>query len=135
MTEQTDREYLGLEQHAVERICSILEGIRDELDSDCHQETCEPEDDDCQGCTDVRLQIDSDGDWSIHSGSAQYDQDHRGYWGSSIVSKQDSDADLQEIVADLMSQAAEQAAMADADLQHEMETQQGLHQHRQEKAK
>ena len=35
---------------------------------------------------DVRLQVYAGGGgWDLHSGDSSYDQDHRGYWGSSSV--------------------------------------------------
>lgn len=34
---------------------------------------------------DVRLQVWPDGDWAVHWGDSQYDQDHRGYWAASSV--------------------------------------------------
>jgi len=34
---------------------------------------------------DVRLQVYPDGDWTIRVGDSSYDQDHRGYWGSSSL--------------------------------------------------
>lgn len=34
---------------------------------------------------DVRLQVYPCGDWAVRWGDSQYDQDHRGYWGSSGV--------------------------------------------------
>jgi len=57
---------------------------------------------DREGGIDVRLQIQEDGSWSIHAGDAQYDTDHTGYWGASMV---DSDSDAGEVVLDLVGQA------------------------------
>jgi hypothetical protein len=37
------------------------------------------------GSIDVRLQVWEDGDWSIHTGDPQYDQDHNGYWGYGAI--------------------------------------------------
>jgi len=36
------------------------------------------------GC-DVRLQVYPDGQWCVRVGLADYDQDHRGYWGADRV--------------------------------------------------
>lgn len=41
-------------------------------------------DDDFSG-TDVRLQVREDGAWQLHFGSADYDQDHRGFWACGSV--------------------------------------------------
>jgi len=38
-----------------------------------------------EGECDVRLQVWDDEQWIIRTGDSQYDQDHRGYWGSSCV--------------------------------------------------
>jgi len=84
---------------SVAEVATELEGVADDLDDECHTEGCD--DDDCAGCTDVRLQCDDSG-WSVHSGDAQYDTDHRGYWGASSVS---TDSEFAEIAADLIDQA------------------------------
>lgn len=34
---------------------------------------------------DVRLQVSESGGWALHTGSAQYDTDHTGYWGSDTL--------------------------------------------------
>ncbi len=39
---------------------------------------------DDDGC-DVRLQVWDNGAWALRTGSSDYDQDHRGYWGASFV--------------------------------------------------
>jgi hypothetical protein len=61
--------------------------------------------------TDVRLQVWPDGQWNLHSGDAQYDQDHRGYWGASGVSTSDSADDLRRAAKDLIEQARDDVAM------------------------
>ncbi len=53
--------------------------------------------------SDVRLQV-HDG-WTIHHGSADYDQDHRGFWGAGSVSARDSLATLREAARGLVSEA------------------------------
>lgn len=77
-----------------------------------------PESDDKQDqYLDVRLQVESDGSWSIHTGSAQYDTSHLGFWGASSVpaeAKNDT-ADLRtfrEIAEELRSEAMEDAWQA-----------------------
>ena len=59
---------------------------------------------------DVRLQVWEDGNWAVHVCSPDYDQDHRGYWGSSYLSYDRQD--LTELARDLIGQCAESIAMA-----------------------
>lgn len=56
---------------------------------------------------DVRIQVDADGSWSLHTGDSQYDQDHRGHWGASSVSPDDGDSTLEDTARDLIDQALE----------------------------
>jgi hypothetical protein len=42
------------------------------------------ESDDEHGC-DVRPQVYLDGQYIVRAGDAQYDQDHRGFWGASTI--------------------------------------------------
>lgn len=59
--------------------------------------------------TDVRLQVYENGEWSVHSGSSDYDQDHRGYWGAgSVPGKRFNSEDT---ARDLIEQAREEYAM------------------------
>ena len=60
--------------------------------------------------TDVRLQV-HEGSWSLHSGDAQYDTDHRGYWGAASVSVDDTNATLRQTAKDLIRQVEEDHAM------------------------
>lgn len=59
---------------------------------------------------DVRLQVLDDGTWQLHYGDAQYDTDHRGYWGASIISVGMNRRDLNGVAQDLISQAQEHHA-------------------------
>lgn len=63
------------------------------------------------GC-DVRLQVYPDGQWAVRWGSSDYDQDHRGYWGASVIPGVvrgiEIDFDAEEIAQDLLEQAEEQ---------------------------
>lgn len=59
---------------------------------------------------DVRLQVYEDGQWAIRWGLSDYDQDHRGYWGSSSIEPTSTFGDLLEVAKDLISQAEEQEA-------------------------
>jgi hypothetical protein len=64
--------------------------------------------------TDVRLQVHG-GSWSLHSGDAQYDTDHRGYWGAGSVSKDDSQASLRTTAKELIAEVEEDYAMKGPD--------------------
>jgi hypothetical protein len=60
--------------------------------------------------TDVRLQVYPDGQWAIRTGSSDFDQDHRGYWGAGCLNAEDP-ATLVHIEAkDLIEQVKDQAA-------------------------
>jgi hypothetical protein len=64
---------------------------------------------DDEGC-DVRLQVYEDGAWAIRYGDAQYDQDHRGYWGSASVPGNNRRFRSEEVARDLIEQAKDQYA-------------------------
>ena len=53
---------------------------------------------------DVRLQLLDSGDWVLHLGDSQYDNDHRGYWGVGFL---DYDWEKEEVVEDLAELADE----------------------------
>lgn len=80
-------------------VAEFLEVEAEQLDDDCHSEYCDGAP--CPGCLDVRLQC-TDSDWQIHTGSAQYDTDHQGYWGSGVLS-----TDPVDLALDLLDQAKE----------------------------
>jgi len=79
----------------------LVEGGRDEYDSE--EDFLE------DAYLDIRLQIMEDGRWSLPYGSSDFDQDHRGAWGSSSVGKCVSMEKAMEIARDLIEQAAESA--------------------------
>lgn len=58
---------------------------------------------------DVRLQIHENGNWAVHVCSPDYDQDHRGYWGASVLSYDRQN--LTELARYLLDQCAEALAM------------------------
>lgn len=58
---------------------------------------------------DVRLQVTEDNGYHVHYGLSDFDQDHRGAWGSSSVGKRVSLEDCKAIAKDLIGQAAESA--------------------------
>lgn len=67
--------------------------------------------------TDVRLQVSvSDGDecvtWVVHSGSSDYDKNHRGYWCAASVSADYDERQCVLVARDLVEQALEQAAIS-----------------------
>ena len=67
-----------------------------------------PDDDD--GGIDVRLQVYPDGDWAVRWGLSDYDQDHRGYWGSSSVPGDNRRFDSKDLARNLIDQAKEHHA-------------------------
>lgn len=68
------------------------------------------EPDDADEGIDVRLQVYPDGQWAVHSGSPDYDQDHRGFWGSSSVPGGNRRFDSKDVARDLIEQAREHKA-------------------------
>lgn len=52
--------------------------------------------------TDVRLQIGGDGGWQLHFGSADYDQDHRGFWAASCIRRGCSRKEANEVARELI---------------------------------
>jgi hypothetical protein len=56
---------------------------------------------------DVRLQVYEDGAWAVRYGDSQYDQDHRGYWGSSCIDKK---SNCRDIAKELIDQAKDHAS-------------------------
>jgi hypothetical protein len=55
---------------------------------------------------DVRLQV-TDGDWTVHTGDASFDTDHRGYWGAGTLTRQ---TNSREVARDLIDQAKDDHA-------------------------
>ncbi len=65
--------------------------------------------------TDCRLRVHGDG-WQLLTGSADYDQDHRGSWGASSIPWGCTWKEAREIARDLMNECADHAAdMAEPD--------------------
>jgi len=100
----------GIHLPCVARIVSVLNKIRNQCDQIPAQGDDEYGADDLT--IDVRLQLHSDSYWAVRSGDSQYDQDHRGFWGSSCVGSDDSDDGLEDIARDLIDQCADSAAQA-----------------------
>ena len=59
-----------------------------------------------QAYLDVRLRV-HDGSFGILTGDSSYDQDHRGFWGSSSLAV---DSDLEDVADDLVEQALDDQA-------------------------
>lgn len=68
------------------------------------------EPDDADEGIDVRLQVYNDGNWAVRWGLSDYDQDHRGYWGSSSVPGDNRRFDSKAVARDLIEQARENKA-------------------------
>ena len=66
-------------------------------------------------CMDVRLQVYPDGDAFLRTGDPQYDYDHRGYWGSSCVARDDDWGALLSIAEDMIDQARDMHADREVD--------------------
>lgn len=62
---------------------------------------------------DVWLRVMSDGAWDLLTGDSQYDQDHCGYWGSSCIGPNLTQAESEEIAKDLIDQCRDHAAQCD----------------------
>jgi len=63
---------------------------------------------------DVRLQVQGEGGHQLHVGSAQYDTDHSGYWGSGTLNIPNSPAERVALAHDLVEQVLEDAAQQGA---------------------
>lgn len=64
-------------------------------------------DDEGNAWIDVRLQVYEDGSWAIRTGDCSYDQDHRGFWGASVI---DYRTNCRDLAIDLLDQCREHAA-------------------------
>ena len=62
--------------------------------------------------TDCRLQI-RGGSWSLHTGSADFDQDHGGSWACSAIPRGCSRAKAREIAKDLIDEAMSDYAVTE----------------------
>lgn len=47
----------------------------------------------------VRIQLDEDGDWRLHTKPQESEDDHEGFWGHDIV---DSKSDLQVVASNML---------------------------------
>lgn len=96
----------ALEAELHQEVYAELQDVRNEA------KTFDPADiDDGDGPSiDVRLQVQSDGSWELHTGDASYDTDHRGFWGASSVSPDDDEVALIATARDLVDQVLEHVA-------------------------
>jgi len=62
---------------------------------------------------DVRLQVMDDGEWILHVGLSDYDQDHRGYWGAAGVPGNGRRFNATAVARDLLEQAKEHHAQGE----------------------
>lgn len=67
------------------------------------------------GTCDVRLQVYPSGEWAMRWGDSQYDQDHRGFWGSSSIDKATTLSDMVDIADALIDDVNEAIALDDDD--------------------
>lgn len=85
----------------VDQVADELKDVADQLDPDAdgaeEETTC-----------DVRLQVWKDGQWAVHHGPSDYDQDHRGAWGASGIAAGASMKACRSVARDLIRQAREQ---------------------------
>lgn len=70
-----------------------------------HDEDSEDGDDEDR-YVDLRVQL-LDGGWTLHTGDASYDQDHRGFWGAASVAADATDADCDDIAYAMIREAAD----------------------------
>ncbi len=86
-------------------LAGALMNLRDDVLEACPE--CWGEDgpchDDCVGQVPVRLQVHNG--WAVRWGSADYDQDHRGLWGSSYLWTGDTGESLMGVADVLLEQA------------------------------
>ncbi len=57
---------------------------------------------------DVRLQVQGDGSWALHTCDPGWDLDHNGFWGSSTLARRDN---CRELARDLIDQCRDEHAM------------------------
>lgn len=93
---------------SIRTLTSVLKNRQTQIRALCSKEDMsDPHDDDATPGTDLRLQVRGES-WYVHTGSSDYDQDHRGVWGASFLPY--GRTNLSEIARELLDQAKEQAA-------------------------
>lgn len=101
---------MALKFPSIAAIAAELRGINE------HTECFADDTGESVGCG-VRLQVYPDGAWIVRSGDAQYDTDHRGFWGSSsvpgVVDGKVRRFNARATARDLIDQAREHAAQVE----------------------
>jgi hypothetical protein len=64
----------------------------------------------CGDSLEVRLQVQEEYGWSVHTGDSQYDQDHRGAWGVGYVGANCSHDEALSLARELLDEAADAIA-------------------------
>jgi len=100
----------AMESELQQETYHFLQSVRDDA------QTYNPEDiadEEGNPSIDVRLQVLGDGTYYHHSGDAQYDTDHSGFWGAGRVAPTDDDVALIETARDLVEQVLDSAAQSE----------------------
>ena len=98
MTERSDTTYM------IDGCSLMIDEVSRHL-SDCLADARQCE----EGGMDVRLRV-FDGGWWLNAGDAQYDDDHRGYWGAATLLGDETADDLLMLAEDLLEQCADDFA-------------------------
>lgn len=88
---------------------------RDYLRTFDRSELCEDDESEPLVAVRLRVQVSEDAEsyvWSILTGDPSYDQDHRGFWGSSCLSPDDDEQELVTLIRELVGQVLDHAAQA-----------------------
>jgi hypothetical protein len=106
MNEQTIREEFENDGGFPTLIADILT-----LSADVEPEMVDP------GCDeptiDCRLNYQPGRGFAFLTGNSQYDQDHRGFWGSSCVGANEDEESARDIASDLFDQVVEHVAQSE----------------------
>lgn len=78
-----------VEWPSVDEIASDLELIKEQIPEK------KPDDEETPSI-EVRLQVMEDSQWCLHTGSAQFDDDHNGFWGYHQLEKNSDCAEIAE---------------------------------------
>ena len=98
-----------------ESLLVSLQNIRNDHCTNCAcPEAPDFHNDSCSSFVAVRLRVDDD-DWEILTGDPSFDTNHKGHWGASTVGFDDDDEVLTMAVDQMIGEAEESIAMAEAD--------------------
>lgn len=70
----------------IKQLASVLSDLKGDIDDSYKDEAGNVG-------IEVRLQVREDG-WDIHTGDPQYDNDHRGWWGSGFLQRRTNSREL-----------------------------------------